>query len=112
MINSAGRVEPDRSHIAEHTDPDSPLPVEGLPGVGLVGKVTTSHLVEEFDTVEYTACHWDGLARTAAYEKADRSVRPPGESTPTKHTTCSHSRVTCPSPRRRARSSPPALPAG
>jgi uncharacterized protein len=67
------------AHIAEHTelDLDSPLLVEGLPGVGLVGKIATSHLVEQFDMVEYASCHCDGLPRTAVYEEGDRSVRPP-----------------------------------
>ncbi len=67
------------AHIAVHTelDLDAPLLVEGLPGIGLVGKIATSHLVDQFDMEEYAACHCDGLPRTAVYEEGDRTIRPP-----------------------------------
>lgn len=62
------------AHIAEHTDLDleSPLLVEGLPGVGLVGKIATSHLVDHFGMEEYASCHCDGLPRAAVYEEGIR----------------------------------------
>ena len=67
------------AHIKEHAEFDlnSPLLVEGLPGVGLVGKIATDHLVETFEMEEFASCHCDGLARTAVYEEGDRAVRPP-----------------------------------
>lgn len=67
------------AHITEHADLDldSPLLVEGLPGVGLVGKIAASHLVETLDMEHYASCHCDGLPRTAVYEEGDRAIRPP-----------------------------------
>lgn len=42
----------DEFDIEEHADPDldDPILVEGLPGVGHVGKLAAEHLVEEFDS--------------------------------------------------------------
>ncbi|WP_336328095.1 proteasome assembly chaperone family protein [Halovenus sp. HT40] len=67
------------AHVREHTDLnlDSPMLVEGLPGVGIVGKIATDHLVENFEMEYYASCHCDGLPRTAVYEEGDRSIRPP-----------------------------------
>lgn len=67
------------AHIEEHAEfnLDSPLLVEGLPGVGLVGKIATDHLVQSFEMEEFASCHCDGLPRTAVYEEGDRTVRPP-----------------------------------
>ncbi|MFT4946045.1 MAG: hypothetical protein ACI8TL_000276 [Natronomonas sp.] len=67
------------AHIREHTDLDldAPVLVEGLPGVGIVGKIATDHLVETFEMEHYASCHCDGLPRTAVYEEGDRTIRPP-----------------------------------
>ncbi|MXR52024.1 proteasome assembly chaperone family protein [Halovenus sp. WSH3] len=67
------------AHITEHVDLDldSPILVEGLPGVGLVGKIAANHLVETFEMDHYASCHCDGLPRAATYEEGDRAVRPP-----------------------------------
>lgn len=56
---------------------DDPVLVEGLPGVGLVGKLAADHLVEEFDMTYYASCHCDGLPRVAVYQEDDAAVRPP-----------------------------------
>ena len=67
------------AHIQTHTELtlDEPVLVEGLPGVGLVGKLAADHLVEEFDMTYYASCHCDGLPRVAVYEEDDPAVRPP-----------------------------------
>jgi uncharacterized protein len=67
------------AHVQTHTtlDLDDPVLVEGLPGVGLVGKLAADHLVEQFDMTYYASCHCDGLPRVAVYEKRDPTVRPP-----------------------------------
>jgi len=67
------------AHIEEQTelDLDSPVLVEGLPGVGIVGKIATDHLIETFEMEYYASCHCDGLPRTATYEEGNRSIRPP-----------------------------------
>jgi len=58
-------------------DLSEPVLVEGLPGVGLVGKIAADHLVEAFDMTEYAVCRCDGLPRVAVYHEDDRGVRSP-----------------------------------
>ncbi|GAB3322441.1 proteasome assembly chaperone family protein [Haloplanus rallus] len=56
---------------------DDPTLVEGLPGVGLVGKLATDHLAETFDMVHYANVHCDGLPPVATYEDDDRELVTP-----------------------------------
>lgn len=56
---------------------DSPVLVEGLPGVGLVGKIATDHLVNSLDMTYYGACYCDGIPEVAVYSQGDRSLEPP-----------------------------------
>ena len=56
---------------------ENPTLVEGFPGVGLVGKIATDHLVEQLDMRYYASVHCDGLARIGIYQGGDRTVRPP-----------------------------------
>mgnify|MGYP006278308681 FL=1 len=67
------------AHIEEHAevDLDSPVLVEGLPGVGLVGKIAADHLVESLEMEYFASCHCDGLPRVAVYEEGDPEIRPP-----------------------------------
>lgn len=67
------------AHISVHEDLtlDDPVLVEGLPGVGLVGKIAADHLVETLEMEYYASCHCDGLPRIAVYGQDERSIRPP-----------------------------------
>ncbi|WP_435064958.1 proteasome assembly chaperone family protein [Halobaculum sp. EA56] len=56
---------------------DHPVLVEGLPGVGLVGKIVADHLVETLDMDLYATVHCDGLPPAAAYAAGDRAVTTP-----------------------------------
>jgi uncharacterized protein len=56
---------------------DNPVLVEGLPGVGLVGKLAADHLVEQLEMEYYAACHCDGLPDVAVYEEGERGIQPP-----------------------------------
>jgi uncharacterized protein len=56
---------------------DTPTLVEGLPGVGLVGKIATDHIVETLEMEYYASCRCDGLPRVAVYNEGDRDLRPP-----------------------------------
>ncbi|NHN57933.1 MULTISPECIES: proteasome assembly chaperone family protein [Halorussus] len=56
---------------------DRPALVEGLPGVGLVGKLATDHLVESFGMSYYASIDCEGLPRIAVYEDDSRTLRPP-----------------------------------
>jgi len=55
---------------------EEPTLVEGLPGLGLVGKLATDHLVETFDMTYYASVHCDGLPGVGVYREGDRLVRP------------------------------------
>jgi uncharacterized protein len=63
--------------VADDIDLDSPTLVEGLPGVGLVGKIAADHLIEEYDMTYYGAVHCDGLPPVAVYEGDSPTLRPP-----------------------------------
>lgn len=65
--------------IREHAEVelDSPTLVEGLPGIGLVGKIATDHLIEEFEMTYYASIHCEGLAPIGVYETDDQTIGPP-----------------------------------
>jgi len=67
------------AHVDVHRDVAlaEPTLVEGLPGVGLVGKIATDHLIESLDMEYYASCYCDGLPSVAVYEESERSLRPP-----------------------------------
>ncbi|AQL41812.1 3-isopropylmalate dehydratase [Halorientalis sp. IM1011] len=67
------------AHVDVHDDRslESPVLIEGLPGVGLVGKIATDHLVDAFDMSYYAACRCDGLPDVAVYHEGSQSVEPP-----------------------------------
>jgi len=67
------------AHVEVHreVDLDAPTLVEGLPGVGLVGKLAADHLVEAFDMVHYGTARCDGLPEIAVYSEGDPTVRSP-----------------------------------
>ncbi|MGM0591222.1 MAG: proteasome assembly chaperone family protein [Halobacteriota archaeon] len=56
---------------------DSPAMVEGLPGVGLVGKIAADHLVDVFEMERYANVHCDALPKVTIYEEGDSSLRTP-----------------------------------
>ncbi|MFB6200750.1 MAG: proteasome assembly chaperone family protein [Halorhabdus sp.] len=64
------------AHVAVHEDIvlDEPVFVEGLPGIGLVGKIAVDHLVETLDMTHYATCHCDGLPEVAIYHENERGV--------------------------------------
>ncbi|SEO85920.1 uncharacterized protein SAMN04487948_10616 [Halogranum amylolyticum] len=63
--------------LADDVSLDEPLLVEGLPGVGLVGKITADHLVDEFEMVHYANVHCEGIPRVAVYADDDVELRTP-----------------------------------
>ncbi|MEM4781415.1 MAG: PAC2 family protein [Halalkalicoccus sp.] len=54
-----------------------PFLIEGLPGVGLVGKIATDHLIEQFEMEYYASVHCDGLPRIGVYREEDDELKPP-----------------------------------
>jgi uncharacterized protein len=64
-------------NVRAEVDLDEPVLVEGLPGVGLVGKIATDHLVDELDMTFFASVDCDGIPRIAVYGEDDRDVQPP-----------------------------------
>jgi len=56
---------------------DSPTLIDGLPGVGLVGKIATDHLVEAFEMDHYASVYCDGLPPVGVYHAGERAVQAP-----------------------------------
>ncbi|MHB9288205.1 proteasome assembly chaperone family protein [Halobacteriales archaeon Cl-PHB] len=68
------------AHVEVHVDDlalESPMLAEGLPGVGLVGKLAADHLVRELEMDHVASCRCEGLPRVAIYGEDERSVKPP-----------------------------------
>ncbi|MFB6184722.1 MAG: proteasome assembly chaperone family protein [Haloarculaceae archaeon] len=68
------------AHVEVHdqdVELDAPVLVEGLPGVGLVGKITSDHLVDQLGMDYYAACHCEGLPEAAVYREGTSRFRPP-----------------------------------
>lgn len=63
--------------LPEDVTVDEPTLVEGLPGVGLVGKIAADHLVELFDMVHYANVYCEGIPRVVVYEEGDARLRTP-----------------------------------
>ncbi|MDZ5811663.1 PAC2 family protein [Halorubrum sp. AD140] len=56
---------------------DEPTLVEGFPGVGLVGKIATDHMIEAHELGHYANVHCDGLPRVAVYREGNRALTTP-----------------------------------
>lgn len=58
-------------------DVDEPDLVEGLPGVGLVGKIATDHLVETLSMKPVGSVECEGLPKIAVYGEGEHEVASP-----------------------------------
>lgn len=56
---------------------ENPTLIEGFPGVGLVGKIATDHLVRELEMEYYASLDCEGLPRIGVYRGGDGQARPP-----------------------------------
>lgn len=61
----------------EDIELDTPKLVEGLPGIGLVGKIATDHLIETHEYDLYASVHCETLPQLGIYAEGDRTVRSP-----------------------------------
>jgi uncharacterized protein len=64
-------------NVREDVSFDAPTLVEGLPGVGLVGKIATDHVVAELDMTLFASVDCDGIPQIAVYGEDDRDLRAP-----------------------------------
>ena len=67
------------AHVEERVDVSlsEPTLIEGLPGIGLVGKIAADHLVETFDMTYVAGVHCDGIPNVAVYHGGSPEVLPP-----------------------------------
>ncbi|QSG15353.1 proteasome assembly chaperone family protein [Halapricum desulfuricans] len=68
------------AHVNVHRDDiqlDEPVLIEGLPGLGLVGKIAADHLVETYGMDRYASIHCEGLPEVAIYDEGGHGVEPP-----------------------------------
>lgn len=68
------------AHVRVHdetVEPDGAFLVEGLPGVGLVRKIATDHLVEQFSMRHYADVVCEGLPRIGVYGADSHAVSMP-----------------------------------
>lgn len=65
--------------VIEHQTPDleDAVMVEGLPGVGLVGKIAADHLVSQYGMTHVASVRCDGLPEVAIYNGESRGVQAP-----------------------------------
>jgi uncharacterized protein len=63
--------------LADDVSLDEPTMVEGLPGVGLVGKIAADHMVEEFEMTHYANVHCESVPPLAVYHADDSRLRTP-----------------------------------
>ena len=68
------------SVVSDETDVDAfedATMVEGLPGVGLVGKIVADHLVDHFGMTHYANVHCDDVPKVAVYAEGDSALQTP-----------------------------------
>ena len=56
---------------------DTPTLVEGLPGVGLVGKIAADHLVDTFDMTHFANVYCESLPKVAVFTDESPELLPP-----------------------------------
>jgi len=56
---------------------DEPTLIEGFPGVGLVGKIATDHLIETHEMSHYANVHCNGLPRVTVYRESNPELTTP-----------------------------------
>ncbi|SEH14431.1 uncharacterized protein SAMN04487967_1598 [Natronorubrum sediminis] len=61
----------------EEADLEDPVFVEGFPGLGLVGKIATDHLVRELEMRYYASVDCSGLPGIGVYRSGERTAQPP-----------------------------------
>lgn len=61
----------------ESVDPSGTTLVEGMPGVGLVGKIATDHLIDRLEMSQFAEIRGDGIPPVTVFDGGERDVNPP-----------------------------------
>lgn len=63
--------------VDDAVDPTGATLVEGMPGVGLVGKLATDHLIDALEMEEFATVRGEGIPPVTVFDGADRDVNSP-----------------------------------
>lgn len=61
----------------ESVDPSGATLVEGMPGVGLVGKIATDHVIENREMTEFASVRGEGIPPVTVFDDSNRDVNSP-----------------------------------
>ena len=61
----------------ESVDPDGATLIEGMPGVGLVGKIATDHIIDNLEMREFATVRGEGIPPVTVFDGSDRTVHSP-----------------------------------
>lgn len=61
----------------ESVDATGATLIEGMPGVGLVGKIATDHIIDTLEMTEFASVRGDGIPPVAVFDGSERDVNSP-----------------------------------
>ena len=61
----------------DSVDPSGTTLIEGMPGVGLVGKIATDHIIDRLDMEQFAEVRGDGIPPVTVFDSEERGVNPP-----------------------------------
>jgi len=61
----------------DSVDPTGATLIEGMPGVGLVGKIATDHIIKSRGLTEFASVRGDGVPPVTVFDEAERDVNTP-----------------------------------
>jgi len=61
----------------DSVDPSGATLVEGMPGVGLVGKIATDHIIDRLEMTQFAEVRGEGIPPVTVFDSEDRGVNPP-----------------------------------
>ncbi|AEN05302.1 3-isopropylmalate dehydratase [halophilic archaeon DL31] len=61
----------------ESVDPSGTTLIEGMPGVGLVGKIATDHIIDRLEMTQFAEIRGEGIPPVTVFDSEERGVNPP-----------------------------------
>lgn len=61
----------------DSVDPSGTTLVEGMPGVGLVGKIATDHIIDRLEMEQFAEVRGEGIPPVTVFDSDERGVNPP-----------------------------------
>ncbi|WP_048076501.1 proteasome assembly chaperone family protein, partial [Halorubrum sp. AJ67] len=66
-----------RISVVDDVSLEDPTLIEGFPGVGLVGKIATDHIIDAHGMSHYANVHCDGLPPVTVYRESETAATTP-----------------------------------